>query len=105
MKQSTRPKKFLPSTRRMRLTLRLRQFGMRWSQMRLKRRLERETLRTQHLQAMVDSQLLMLKALEERISRLDQSSQELLESLEYRLEGKLPELPPAQDPMDQLLGL
>lgn len=78
---------------------------MHWSRKSLTRRLARETLRMKYLQAMVDSQLLMLKALEERIAQLDQSSQELLESLEYRLEGKLPELPPAQDPMDQLLGL
>lgn len=84
--------------------MRLRRFGLRWSQTRTARRLERENRRLVLMLQLVDSQLLLLKQLEERQELLRSMQRELLESRLYREAGS-PELPPGTATMDELLGL
>ena len=78
---------------RARATLSFRRSWTSWSLAKTQRRGVKEQLRLRLLQAMVDSQLLLVKELELREERLYQQAQELRASQLYRL--KQEPLPPA----------
>ena len=95
-----------PSTRWMRLTLRLRRFGTRWSLTRTRKRMAREEQRLKYLLLYLDAQNLRLKLLDLKVQELELATQELEESLNWRILGQLPPSPEQTEAdLDQLLGL
>ena len=74
-----------PSISRLTATQRLRSSWTRWSLARTQRRLEKETRRLQLMQVQLDSQLLLLKRLDNRLLGYQQEQQELVEIRSYRL--------------------
>jgi hypothetical protein len=94
------------------VTLRSAHSWTRWRLKRTQRRLAKEQRRLTLLLLMVDSQHLRLKQLEQQLHPLLSASQELMESQQFRLQGKLPPpelLPPiplsASEEISRLLGL
>lgn len=90
-----------PSSFRLRATLRSRRSWTRWHLRRTQHRLQREVRRLVLLQQLTDSQLLLVKQLEQRLHPLLQAPQELQESREYREAGSPPLL--LQGPMEPLV--
>lgn len=69
------------------------------------RRQQRELRRLHLMQVQLDSQLLLLKVLDQRRMLLEHQLQEEQEILRYRLRGQLPAMPEPSPELDQLLGL
>lgn len=96
------------SRSRLEATLRSRRSWTRWHQKRIQRRLQRETQRLVLLQRMVDSQLLLLKTLEQRANRLLVVQTEDLDSQQYRemqAQPRLVVLPPGTPEQVQQMRL
>ena len=78
-----------PSISRLTATQRLRSSWTRWSLARTQRRLAKETRRLQLMQVQLDSQLLLLKRLDNRLLGYQQEQQELVELRRFRLKEPL----------------
>ena len=90
----------------MRWARRFRLSSLRWRRMRSARRLLRAERRAQEQMIELDLQLLLVKELESRLLSTSSALQEATEALEYRMTGRLPELPPSpRTELDDLLGL
>ena len=86
---------------------RLQRSWTRWSLTRVRRRLRTEELRLRLILEAADNQQLLLKELEHRQWLLTERQQEMAEIREFRMQDRLPALPPPTEPseLDELLGL
>ena len=108
MNRTPRPKKVhRPSTLRLRWTRSLRQSWTRWRLKRTARKIQSEQRRLTQMQLALDSQLLLMKELEQAQTQLGHRLQEMAEAEAFHQQGLLTaeQETTERSELDRLLGL
>lgn len=108
MNRTPRPKKtHRPSTLRLRWTRSLRQSWTRWRLKRTARKIQKEQRRLTQMQLALDSQLLLMKELDQVQDQLRHRLQEMAEAEAFHQRGLLTAEPETAEraELDRLLGL